>query len=704
MFTTANLYAEEITQVPKTTTPPVIDGILDDPTWNEAIKFEGFKTTKPDYGKEPSQKTVAYMTYDSENIYFAFRCFDNEPDKIKTSVSSRDNMFQDDYVIIMLDTFNTMQEAFGLFMNPEGIQGDAMINADGEGDASYDMVWYSKGTVDDEGYSVECHIPLKSIRFPGKETLTLRVSFFRVVVRLSEQYSFPPMYAEKGSVLKQSMPISVTGWKYKRVVEILPALTHNTRQSASQGKMQTDEKNTDFSLTAKVGLTSDLTMDGTYNPDFSHVEADAGQIDINLRYSLFYPEKRPFFLEGNDIFQFAGNVEEAPLRMVVHTRTIINPIFGLKLTGKLSRRTSMATIYALDDLPDDPIDAHPDFWIARFKFALKEDSYIGGFYTGKEYGQGFNRVVGADGRFRLTQKSIAAFHLFGSFTQRNGSTETLKDHALGLHYQYGTRKVIIDLGYQDISQNFQVDTGYVMRTGLRRFSAFAMYRFYPKSNFFQRIEPFYWSFHLYDTEYKMFETVNLFTLRFWLPRSTQFRVDLLLANEVYAGERFDRSGVGFQTTSQITKHVFLSIFYRNTGAAYYDPENPYQGYGNRLGGYIQYQPMEKLNLGLNISYVDFFRDSDKQKIYDYAIIRNRNTFQVNKYLFLRAILEYNNFYDKLTLDALISFTYIPGTVIYAGYGSAFEKYEWDGFDYRESDIFHQTKRGWFFKVSYLWRL
>jgi len=697
------LYAENSTRVAPTTNPPMINGILDDAAWEKATRFENFKTIKPDYGKEPSQKTIAYMTYDAENLYFAFRCFDTEPDKIKTSVSSRDNMFQDDNIIIMLDTFNTMQEAYGLFMNPEGIQGDAMINADGAGDATFDMVWYSKGTIDEEGYTVECRIPLQSIRFPGKETITLRVSFFRQIIRTSEQFSYPPMYADQGSLLKQAHPVSVSGWKYKRVVEILPALTHSTRQSTAQGKMQTDEKNTDFSLTGKVGLTSDLTLDGTYNPDFSQVEADAGQIDINLRYELFYPEKRPFFLEGNDIFQFAGNVEEGPLATVVHTRTIINPIFGLKMAGKLGRKSSLAALYAMDDLPEDPIDTHPDFMIGRYKFALKEDSYIGGFYTGKEYGRGFNRVAGADGRIRLTQTSIADFHLFGAFTQRNGNTETSSDHALGLHYQYGTRKVIIDLGYQDISKNFQVDTGYVTRTGIRRVSALGMYRFYPKSDFFQRIEPFYWSYHLYDNEDKMWETVNLFTLRFWLPRSTMFRIDALIANEVFAGKRFGRGGPRIQMTSQITKHVYLTLFLGRTGSVYYDPVNPYQGYGNRLMGSVQFQPVEKLNFSLNISYVDFFRKSDKLKIYDYAIIRSRNTYQINKYVFLRAILEYNNFQDRLTLDTLVSFTYIPGTVIYAGYGSAFEKLKWDGSEYRESDNFFETKRGFFFKVSYLWR-
>ena len=126
--------------------------------------------------------------------------------------------------------------------------------------------------------------------------------------------------------------------------------------------------------------------------------------------------------------------------------------------------------------------------------------------------------------------------------------------------------------------------------------------------------------------------------------------------------------------------------------------------GNRISGVVQYQPLEKLNFSLSLSYVDFYRDSDKALTYDYAIFRSRNTFQLNKYLFLRAIFEYNDFQKRLTADALISFTYIPGTVFHAGYGSAFEKLKWDGREYRDSNIFLETKRGLFFKVSYLWRL
>ena len=153
---------------------------------------------------------------------------------------------------------------------------------------------------------------------------------------------------------------------------------------------------------------------------------------------------------------------------------------------------------------------------------MQGDSYIGGFYTGRYIQDGYNQVAGADGRFRLSPTAITEFHLFGSFTKNPDGSAVASGHALGLRYNYGTRTVFVDLGYQDISRDFQVDTGFLTRTGLRRLAAFGMLMFYPKSGFIQRIEPFYWSEHLYDTTSNMFETFNLFCLRFYLPGRPRF--------------------------------------------------------------------------------------------------------------------------------------------------------------------------------------
>jgi hypothetical protein len=689
--------------IPPTATPPSIDGRLDDPIWETAARFDAFKTFKPDYGKEPSQRTEALLAYDPDNFYFAFRCSDTEPAKIKSSVCKRDAMGQDDLVGVILDTFNDNQSGFTFMLNPLGIQGDGIMNVQGNVDDSHDMVWYSKGLIDDTGWTVEARVPLQSIRFPDKKVLTMRIFFFRFLTRTSEQASFPPLNPDNSSIISQAQSIRVSGLKYKRVVEILPAFTYGARYGADAGKLVRDEENKDISLTGKVGLTSDLTMDGAVNPDFSQVEADAGQVDINLRYALYYQEKRPFFLEGQDLWRFGGEMEDAPLSAVVYTRTIIDPTYGFRLTGKLNRRDTIAAIYAKDRLPGDSVDVHPDFAIVRYKHSLKEDAYIGAFYTDREYGQGYNRVGGIDGRFRLSQASLFSFHAFGSLTRPADAESTNKDHALSLYYNYQSRKWNIDLGYQDVSRNFQVDTGFLTRTGVRRFAAFAMHQIYPKSKFFQKIEPFYWSYHLYDTIDNMWETMNFFVLRFYLPRNTQVRFEGILGNEIFAGGRFDRTGYGFRTESQVFKQVYVEAAIRRWGGIYYDPDAPYQGDETRFSVGVRYQPVDKLDFNLSLNYVDFFKRADGEKIYDYTILRSRNTFQVNKYLFFRGIVEYNLYRKRLTADALVSFTYIPGTVFYVGYGSAFERQEWNGGEYVTSDRFLETKRGLFFKVSYLWR-
>jgi len=298
---------ENVPALTKTTVPPVIDGVLDDAAWSTALKFDGFKTFKPDYGKEASQKTEAYVAYDAENFYFAFRCFDSEPSKVKAAVSKRDNVFQDDIVFINLDTFNDNQSAFVFMLNPLGIQGDGMLTVNGNIEVSFDAVWYSKGRIDDKGWTVEARIPLQSIRFPNRDVQTMRILFIRFFTRSSEQAAFPPIDPAKGSILSQAQPFQVSGLKYKRVIELLPAFTFGRTQEATEATEGELVRNReldidDVSLTGKLGITSDLTLDGTINPDFSQVEADAGQVDFNLRYALYYDEKRPFFLEGNDLW------------------------------------------------------------------------------------------------------------------------------------------------------------------------------------------------------------------------------------------------------------------------------------------------------------------------------------------------------------------------------------------------------------------
>jgi hypothetical protein len=702
---------KEAIEIPLIDTPPQIDGKLDEAVWSTAARFQGFISWEPDYGKPASEKTVMYLCSDRENFYFAARCFQKNPSEIKGTVTHRDNMYGDDYAAICIDTFHDMQSSYVFLVNPLGIQGDGIFGAEGNLDSSHDMVWFSKGVIDDKGYTIEVRIPFKSIRFPVKKQVKMGIWMARNIVRTSENVCYPEIFPDKGAILSQAQPILVRDMKYKRIVELLPAFTHSRAQSIDQGQWGAEDRQTDFSLTGKLGITPSLMLDATYNPDFSQVEADAGQVDVNLRYALYYQEKRPFFLEGMEEFKFAGNTEDAPLYAIVHTRTIIDPLLGFKLTGKINRKNSISTIFAIDE-PLDPLSEIPSesnrsvFGILRFRHVLKKDAYFGGFYTGREMSDGYNRAAGIDGRFRVSNSAVAEYHLLGSLTKAPETDNTILGHALGLRYLFSNRRVILDAGVQDISQDFQVDTGFLTRRGLTRFALLGMYRTFPKSKFFQRFDTFYWSYHILDKESSLFETTNLFTFRVHMPGTSMFRIDLVLANEVFAGKRFDTSSIGFRVESQLTKHLYVYAFYRYGGSIFYDPDNPFPGKSNQVSLTLQYQPVEKLNTSLDLTYSDFYRKSDSQKEYDYTILRSKTTFQLNKYLFFRGIAEYNFFREELFLDFLASFTYIPGTVVHIGYGSVLEKIHWDSNlrEYVPAQQFEQTHRAFFFKVSYLWRL
>jgi len=687
----------------KTDTPPVIDGILDDLAWQKAPHVTGFKTWHPDFGKDMADKTVVYYAYDPENLYFAFRCFDSQPNKIKASVSSRDNISPDDWICINLDSFNDQQSLYALYCNPMGIQGDSRFEGGNE-DFSVDVVWYSEGRIDDQGYTIELKIPFKSIRFSHKNPIEMGVIFERNISRRSEAGTFPPLDPAQGlNFLTQTRTIVFHDIKHYTLFEVLPAVTYSHRSSIDEGKLTSPGGAGDLSLTAKYGITSRLIFDGTYNPDFSQVEADAAQVDFNLRYALFFPEKRPFFLEGLEKFNFGAYDSSDPLRAVVHTRMIVDPLMGFKLNGKIGEKNTIATIYAMDELPEEEEEDYAHFGIFRYKRALAKDSYLGGFYTARERKSGYNRVLGLDGQLRITQSSIFGYHAFMSQSKLNERSPKDDGHALGMHYYYTTRDWILMLGLQDIAKDFRTETGYITRTGITRFRSGVLRMFHLSSKIVKRIDPMIHSFQIRDKFSGLYETFNSFDLRFILLRNSHILFGYRYATEVFLDERFSTSRARFIASSQFTKQFSFSLTYYHGNKIRYISD-PYQGKGNNASASVTYLPSEKIHLNLSLVYSDFYRTSDSVKEYDYTIIRSKNTYQVNKYLFFRGIVEYNSFRKRLITDFLASFTYIPGTVIHIGYGSLYEKIKWADGEYRTSDSFLETQRGFFFKASFLWRI
>ncbi|MCX6560517.1 MAG: DUF5916 domain-containing protein [Candidatus Aminicenantes bacterium] len=690
----------------KTETPPVLDGKLDDPVWAAAPSVSDFETFIPEFGKKQPEKTVAYMAYDRENIYFAFRCFDDQPDKIKAAVSRRDDVMTDDFVCINLDSFNDQQSLYAFYVNPLGIQGDSRFASNKE-DFSFDMVWWSAGRIDAQGYTVEIRIPLKSIRYAHADRVVMSIFFERAINRRQEHGSYPALDPKRGyAFLTQMAPMEYFGLKRYNLFELLPAFTYGSESVREGGSLRRGQDSHELSLTGKYGITPSLILDGTINPDFSQIEADAGQVDANLRYDLFYPEKRPFFLEGGENFN-VGAVLTSPLQALVHTRTIVDPKAGFKLTGKIGRNDTIASIFAVDASPSSStgISDAPDAWfsIFRYKRTTSQDGYLGVFYSERDQDGRVNRVLGPDGQIRINQSGMLSFHAFGSFTRAERDSGWSNGRALSLEYYHDSSTLGVDASFHDISSGFEADTGYLTRTGLTSAVVNIAPRFYPKSAWFRRVSVGLGLGALHDYDSGLTESSASIGTVAVLKGNSSVSAILLASNEVFLGRRFNTSGFTLTSRTQLSKMLSLTANFW-TGKSIRYVADPYQGHGSRATLTATYRPSENINIYLAWQYSDLFKDATGEKVYDYNILRGRLTYQVNKYLFFRAILESNSYKKTLLADFLASFTYIPGTVIHVGYGSLYEKLSWVEGEYRESDRFLEMRRGFFFKASYLWRL
>jgi hypothetical protein len=690
----------------KVSAPPVIDGILDEDVWKNNAGISGFKSFIPDFGKELPYNTIVWSAYDEENIYFAFKCFDSEPDKIKVSVDARDKIREDDWVCINLDSFNDQQTLYCIYANANGIQMDTRYAA-GKEDLGMDLVWYSAGKVDKEGYTVEIKLPLKSIRFSNKEPVMMSAFFERYVSRLSTHVSFPELDPQQGyAFFGQMQPMEYRGVKHYKLLEILPALTYSYKAAQDAGSMTTTENKPDAGLTLKYGITSQMILDATINPDFSQVEADAGQVDANLRYQLYFPEKRPFFQEGNENFQIAGLAMESPIYSLVHTRNIADPVVGAKLSGKLGIKNTLSAMYAADRITEEDKYKYGEianFPVLRYKRTLKDDSFLGVIGTAVEKDNSVNMVYGADGQIRVNPNTVFEFNGLYSYTNDTASGISKKPgQSVGLSLHSEQRNIDYRLSTSNVSEFFVSQTGFVTRTGVSIFTGSVTPKLYTDSKIFRRFDFGLYSSQTRDNIYDKWETYNSFSIASLLGGTYRANIRANYSSEIYLNEKFNTSGFQATVTGRIGTKINGSLIYRNRLSPYY--ANLSQGYGHTYLADFKYLPFEKLHTQVTVTYQNLFLSSDDSKIFDYLIARGRITYQVNKYLFFRGILEYNDYKKSLMTDFLASFTYIPGTVFHIGYGSFYERKEWDGSDYIESSNMMEMKRGFFLKISYLFRL
>src|SRR5690242_12924368 len=419
--------------VPRFDKPPVIDGKLDDEVWQKAVVLKDFYQIQPGDNVAPSKPTEVLLGYDPKFLYIAFKAND-EPDKVRATVAKRDNIFQDDYVGFFLDTFNDKRKAFEVFFNPLGIQGDGIITEGRGEDFSIDLLMESKGLVHESGFNVEIAIPFKSLRFEAGKGKLWGAHFFRRIKRFQNELdSWMPFSRSIDSNLAQEGHLTgLEGISVERMIELIPSLTVSqnsrfvpalpaTQRATDPGRIVNEPVGVDLGLTATFIPSSAMTIDLAINPDFAQVEADQLVVTANQRFPIFFPEKRPFFLEGIDIFNTQIQA--------VHTRTIVDPDFAVKLTGKTGRNT-FGLLAASDNAPgnfaeDEKLTADPrligknaSVGVVRLKRDIgTKDSFIGFLGTYRKFVDQYNELAGFDAKFRINQQTTLSAQVLGTHSR-----------------------------------------------------------------------------------------------------------------------------------------------------------------------------------------------------------------------------------------------------------------------------------------------
>lgn len=638
-----------------------IDGVFDEPIWQNATSFHEFKQLAPDIGADASEQTEVFIINDSLYLYFKVICYDSQPDQLRVNLSKRDNIKNDDTFTIEFESNgNTNSNSF-FRCNPLGIQEDGTIGRGDYEDLNPDKIWLSKGLVTDQGYQLEIAIPFQSLRYKWSEEISFNVGFCRKIFRKSERVVFPEYDPSISNRLMQRQEIRCKNVQKQRLFEIIPEATYTfDNEKLDQGWVVQQNKPS-FGITGKIGIKTDLILDLTYNPDFSQIESDAAKVDVNLRNALFFPEKRPFFQEGQEQYDFGGLLWGTSFQYLVHTRNIIEPLYGVKLTGNLSPKYTIASIFSSDKY--NPQMEH--YQVMRLRRRLHDDSFVAATYTGKEGKEHANRVAGLDGLIRLNGNSKVEYNFFTSQTVDSGNIKSGNNFALS--YEWTNKTYKFKTGYYFTGNDFNTEVGYVTRQGIESL-VFLVNGQYPLKNnklrkiaFWANIKP------QRDRQSMMHEFWAYTGFELYFNNDSWLWIGRITASETYTGQKFRKSSWASGYYLQINKILYLEGHLNYGEKIYYDPESPYQGYGWDTDLSLQATPTEQLTLKASGVYSNFIREEDNSFVYDYIVGRFQTNYQVNKYLFLRGIAEYNLYKNSLGGQFLCSYVYRPGTSVQFGY-------------------------------------
>ena len=714
-----------------------IDGRLDEPVWSQATRLTGFWQYQPVDGRPAEEETEVLTWYAPDAIWFGVIAHDRDPASIRATVADRDNIDKDDHIVLELDTFHDRRRAYFFGVNPLGAQSDG-VRSEGAGQVSSlipgsvdnnpDFTWQSKGRITDRGYEIEIRIPFKSLRYAGSGPQSWGFNATRVVQRTGYTDTWTDVRRANASFLGQEGAIGgLHDLKRGVTIEAQPFVTataDGTREAS--GQFDRGSVDPDAGLNLRLGFTS-YALDATLNPDFSQVESDEGQVTVNERFALFFPEKRPFFLEGIELF---GSPQT-----LVYTRRIVNPRGGAKFTGKLGQ-LGAAHLTAVDQTGGG------DAWfnITRLRRDFGRNSIAGVTFTNRDQTGSHNRVLAGDFRY-VWGLYFAQLQYGASFTKDAGGSRTAP--IWQAEYDRTGRSWGFNYLLKGLGQGFDDQAGFVnrLRSGVVNGHAFNRFTLYGgRGALLENLTIFggpertwlYDKFGLtpglegsesFDATFQLRGgwTLNGHLERDFVRFQDSSYADYSIGSATGPVYRpaDDFSGFVWQTgvTTPTWQRLGASVTYRRGRAAIF--EEGTTGRAWLLTSAVNLRPASTVRVALTGTVFRLHR-LDGSEFARSTIPRLKLEYQPTRELFFRVIGEYRSErraplvepgvggplfvsgaaqpateFNGLRLDLLASFEPTPGTVAFLGYGSSLEtdaEFNWSRLQ-RRSD-------GFFVKLAY----
>jgi hypothetical protein len=629
-----------------------VDGVLDEAVWQKALKLELDYEVFPGENTPPPVRTDVYIAYTAAYFYVAFRAYDKNTAAIRAQLSERDNIETGDWVGVCLDTFNARRRAYTFSCNPLGIQAEA-VETNAGSDAGWDTIWASAGRIVADGYIVEMAIPFRSLRFQRKQGEQVWGFNARRNYPRSVEHSIGLIPEDRNNfclICQYPKIIGFRGAKAGRNVEIDPSLSALSTQQRDEltGEDWQERKNKfEPGLTAHWGITPNLTLSTALNPDFSNIEADVAQLDTNKQFALYYPEKRPFFLEGAGIFETG--------LQAVYTRSLADPRWGVKMTGKEGRHG--LGFYSVRDnitnlvFPGSRgstsayLGGESTGTVMRYRCDVGKESNVGILLTDREGGDYYNRLAGVDTYWRFSPQKFITCQFITSGTRysqqvaaANGQPEgKITGTALDFVIRHVSRNVGYFVNYRQVSPGFRADLGFMPQAGYRHLNGVFILAAWGTPNLWYTFMNAITSFE-YESDYNgdlLYRSANL-TANYYGPGQTQITLYGNSGKRKFMEQIFstDNVQVNFSIKPTVSLHLWLGGLYGKQ----IDYVNVRPGTQVMINPGIEYRIGRRIFLSLDHVYEQL--DVEAGRLYTANVANLKMEYHFSRRAFLRTIMQY----------------------------------------------------------------